>query len=195
MGLGPCHDEFMGRLTVLALALCALLQAQTDYASARRKIGVLQGDQAPAGSVIILSAAEVNAYVRREAAKVAPDGLTGARVVLGVNRATGYASVDFPKLRQAQGKPMNRLLAWIVGGERPVRVDARIQSGQGKALVDVKRVEVSGIVLSGGALDWLIHRFLWTYYPEAKVGKTFELAHQIERLEITPAAVRVVVGQ
>ena len=32
-----------------------------------------------------------------------------------------------------------------VAGERPVRVTARIKSGSGRAIVDVERVEISGV--------------------------------------------------
>ncbi len=71
-------------------------------------------------------------------------------------------------------------------------MDAQIHSGGGQAVVNLERVEVSGIAVSGRALDYLIRNFLWTYYPEAKVGRPFELAHHIERLEVRPAQVHVV---
>jgi hypothetical protein len=176
-------------------AAAALAAPAADYATARRKIDLLRNDRVGPGATVTLSQGEVNAYVRGQVAKVARAGVRDARVVLGVNRATGYAQVDFPKLRQAQGQPMNRFLAWLVGGERPVRVDARITSSQGKMTVDLERVEVSGMALSGDALEWLIQKFLWRYYPDAKIGKAFELDHSIDRLEIDPAAVRVVVGR
>lgn len=184
----------MARLVFL-LATVALATLGVDSASVKRKIQLIKQDRAPAGTTVTLKRDELNAYIRGEVAAVAPAGVRDPRVVLGVNRATGYAYVDFPKLRQAQGQPMGRLLAWLVGGERPIRLDARIRSGGGKALVNVERLEISGIVLSGATLDWLIRNFLWSYYPEAKVGKQFELAHRIDRLEINPAEVRVVIGR
>jgi hypothetical protein len=83
----------------------------------------------------------------------------------------------------------------LLGGERSVRVDAQIQSGGGKAIVNVDRVEVSGVTISGRALDYLIRNYLWSYYPEAKVGKPFALAHRIDRLEIQPSQVNVVIAK
>jgi hypothetical protein len=184
----------MGRLVFLLAAL-AVAAPGVDSANVKRKIRLIQQDRVPSGTKVTLKRDELNAYVRGEVAAVAPAGVRDPRVVLGINRATGYAYIDFPKLRQAQGKPMGRLLAWLVGGERPIRLDARIRSGGGKAVVSIERMEISGMVLSGATLDWLIRNFLWSYYPEAKVGKPFELAHRIERLEIDPAEVRVVIGR
>ena len=181
----------MGRLVLFLAAAVALATPAADYLTAKRKIGLLRNDRVRPGATVTIGQAELNAYVRWKA----PEGVRGTRVVLGVNRATGYARVDFPKLRQAQGQPMNRFLAWLVGGERPVRVDARITSSDGKMTVDLERVEVSGMALSGDVLDLLIRKFLWIYYPDAKIGKAFELDHGIDRMEIDPAAVRVVVGK
>jgi hypothetical protein len=114
---------------------------------------------------------------------------------MGHNRATGFADIDFVKLRRAQGQPMGWLMEQLLQGEHPVRVDARIRSGAGQATVDVDQVVISGITISGGTLDYLIRNFLWSYYPEAKVGKPFELAHRIDRFEVTPAEVRVFIAR
>jgi hypothetical protein len=58
----------------------------------------------------------------------------------------------------------------------------------------VDRVEVSGIPLSGSALDYIIDNYLHEYYPDAKIGRPFELAHNIDRLEVRPTGVQVVVA-
>jgi len=184
----------MARLVFLLTAV-ALAAPGADSPSVKRQIQLIQQDRVPPGTNITLKRDALNAYVRSEVAAVAPAGVREPRVVLGQDRVTGSAFVDFPKLRQAQGKPMGRLLAWLVGGERPIRVDARIRSAKGKAVVDIERLEVSGMVLTGPTLDWLIRNFLWSYYPDAKIGKSFELAHRIDRLEIDPAEVRVVIGR
>jgi len=180
---------------VFLLAAVALAAPGADSGSAKRKIQLIRQDRVPSGTKVTLSHDELNAYVRGEVAAVAPAGVRDTRVVLGINRVTGYAYVDFPRLRQAQGKPMNPLLAWLVGGERPIRVDAHIRSGGGKAVVNIERLEISGIVLSGATLDWLIRNFLWSYYPEAKLGKPFELGHRIEKLDVGTSAVAVLIGR
>lgn len=185
------------RRAVLSLILAAAVTAAvpSGAVSVKRKIDLIQSNRAPRGSKVTLNQDELNAYVRSELRSVAPQGVRDPRLELGDSRATGFAFIDFPKLQQSQGKPMNWLLAKLLEGERPVRVDARIQSGGGKATVHVDRVEVSGVTISGRALDYLIRNYLWSYYPEAKVNKPFELAHRIDRLEVQPAQVNVVIGK
>jgi hypothetical protein len=36
---------------------------------------------------------------------------------------------------------------------------------------------------------------LRSYYPSAKVGQPFELGHNIERIEVRPAGVDVLIGR
>ena len=193
----------MGRL-LLSILLAAVLglpqqpftaNAPSPAATAARKISLIQRDLVPAGSRVRLGRDELNAYARAEVAKVAPKGVRDPRLELGANRATAYAYVDFPKLRQAQGRPMSWLMARLLAGERPVRIDARIRSGHGQAVVDLDSVQVSGITVSGSTLNYLIRNFLWPYYPDAKVGRPFDLAHRIDRLEVNPSDVQVIIGR
>lgn len=181
------------------LAASALLAARggtaSDYSSARRKIEMIQQDRLPRGSRVTLSQNELNAYVRHEVPQVAPQGVRDPRVELGKGKASGFAYIDFPKLREAQGVPMNWIFARLLAGERPVRVDARIRSAGGRATVDVDSVQISGLTISGSTLDYLIHNYLHSYFPSAKVGEPFELAHRIERLDVQPAGVNVVIGK
>lgn len=185
------------RRMFLPLVLVAALVAATPPAdlTVKRKIALIQEDRVPRGSTVVLRKDELNAYVRSELRSVARDGIRDTRLELGDNRVTGYASIDFAKLRQARGQPPSWFVEQFFGGEHPVRVDAQIRSGGGRAVVNVDRVEISGIAISGRALDYLIRNFLWPYYPEAKVGKPFELAHRIDRLEVQPAQVNVCIGK
>jgi hypothetical protein len=189
---------------MLRAALFALLTASrlpgaandgADVASVQRKIDAIREDRLPPGAVVRLRAEELNAYLRSEAARIAPEGVSGLRLELGRNRATGYASIDFPKLRQSMGRPMGALLAELLAGERPVRVDAHLRSANGSATVFLDRVEVSGLSVTGVTLDLLIRKFLWVYYPRAKIGEPFELAHRIDRIEVRPAEVRIVIAK
>ena len=105
------------------------------------------------------------------------------------------AFIDFVKLRQAAGKPPGWLMTKLLSGERPVRVTARIQSGSGRATVEVEAVEISGVVIDGTMLDYLIQRYLVPQFPDAKVGRPFELSHGIDRLEVKPKGVDVVASR
>ncbi len=176
------------------LAALILASPGSDYLDARRKIEMIRREIVPAGSRVTITKAELNAYMRKEVAQVAPQGVRNPRLELGSNRATAFADIDFVKLQHSQGKPVSWLVEKLLAGERPVQVDARIRSSGGQAVVEVDRVVISGITISGDTLDYLIRNFLWSYYPEAKVGKPFDLDHNIDRLEVSPAEVRVVIA-
>jgi hypothetical protein len=167
--------------------------SSADYRSAKRKFSLIENDQVAPGSRMSITTHELNAWVRTEVPAYVPGGLRNPKLELGHGSATGFALVDFVKLRSAKGRSTNWLLRKLLEGERPVRVTARIQSGSGRATVDVERVEISGIAISGGALDFLIRNFLLPYYPDAKVGVPFELGHRIERLELEPTGVGVLI--
>ena len=123
-----------------------------------------------------------------------PQGLRNPRLVLGPGSATGFAMIDLLKIRELQGPPPGGLIAWLLSGERPLRVTGRIQSGQGRATLTVEQATVSGITVEGAALDFLVDNFLLPFCPEAKIGRPFELKHGVERLEIGPAGVTVVIA-
>jgi hypothetical protein len=54
---------------------------------------------------------------------------------------------------------------------------------------------ISGLEIDGKTLDFLIRNFLLEMYPDAAVGRQFELGHRIDRLDVQPAAVGVVIGK
>src|ERR1035441_3155628 len=83
----------------------------------------------------------------------------------------------------------------LLDGERPVSVTARIRSSAGRATVDIERVEISGIVIDGRTLDFLIQNFLLPMYPDAIIGRPFELGHRIDRIDVSPSAVAVLLKE
>jgi len=107
--------------------------------------------------------------------------------------ATGAALVDFGKLERTAGRQPGWLMSKLLDGERPVSVTARIRSSAGRATVDIQRVEISGIVIEGRTLDFLIENFLLPMYPDAVIGKPFELGHGIDRIDVSPSAVAVLI--
>ena len=44
--------------------------------------------------------------------------------------------------------------------------------------------------MSGAPLDFLIQTFFLPLYPNAKIDVPFELAHRVDRIEVTPAEAR-----
>jgi len=184
----------MRRFWPLAFLALPLLvhSARSDYASCQRKFDVIETDRLKAGSRVTLSQRELNAYVEQELPKVVPQGVREPKLELGAGTATGSALIDFVKLQSAQGKPPGWLMRQLLQGEHPVTVTARIDSAGGRATVNVQSVEIAGITIEGRMLDYLIHNYLLPYYPDAKVGEPFELSHNIERLDVEPARVDVI---
>ena len=173
------------------LTATATLLAVDDYTSAKQKFAQIESDKLKAGTRVTLTPREIEAWVGKEA----PNGVRNPRLELQSGIAKGNALIDFGKVRRAQGYQPGWLMSKLLDGERPVSVTARIRSGGGKATVDVQSVEVSGLTVDGGMLDFLIQNFLLAMYPDAVVGKPFELRHRIDRLDIQPGAVGVIIGK
>lgn len=176
-------------LFVLPLLLYSSI---ADYTSVQKKFDLIEHDRLRPGSRVTLSQRELNAYVEQQVPQVAPQGVRDPRIELGAGMATGSAVIDFVRLRSAQGKPPGWLMRQFLQGEHPVTVTAQVQSGGGRATVNVQRVEVSGIVVEGRMLEYLIQNYLLPYYPEAKVGEPFALSHHIDRIDLQPARVDVI---
>ncbi len=181
-----------------AILFCApplLPTAPSDYDAVVEKFSLIERGRLRPGSRVVLTPAELNAYARQEVADVAPDGVRNPRLELGPGTATASALIDFGKLRRAQGKPPGLLMSYLLDGERPVTITARIRSSQGTATVDVQQVQISGMTIEGGLLDFLIRDYLMRIYPNAKIGQPFALGHRIERLDVQPSAVDVFIGR
>lgn len=179
------------RLVALFLAVTALAAPADDFASAKQKFGQIEGGKLKPGARVTLTPREIDAWVAREA----PGGVRNPRLELQPGIAKGSALIDFGKVRRAQGYQPGWLMSKLLDGERPVSVTVRVRSANGKATVDVQSVEVSGLTIDGKTLDFLIQNFLLAMYPDAVVGKPFELGHRIDRLEIQPRSVGVVIGR
>jgi hypothetical protein len=123
------------------------------------------------------------------------DGVRNPRLELVANGlARGTALIDFARVQRSQGNPPGWLMAMLLEGERPVSVSVRIHSSKGQATVDVERVEISGMSIEGAALDFLIQHFVLGLYPSAVVGRPFPIGHRVERVDVRPRGVTVVVG-
>jgi len=120
-----------------------------------------------------------------EARAHVPRGVRNLRLNLSGGRATGYADIDFVKLRQAgTGEEPGWIAKNLLAGERPVMVTARFQSRNGRARVDVERVEISGIAIEGHALDFVIEDYLRPTFPDVKVDQWFGLRYGIDRFTL-----------
>ena len=174
--------------------LCAgaLGAAYSDYDSAKQKLDRIESDRLQSGTRVELTAREMTAWAEREA----PQGVRTPRILLVAPEvASGSALVDFNKLQRSQGYQPGWLMSKLLTGEHPVSVTARVRSDKGHATVDVQKVDISGVTIDGKTLDFLIQSFLLPLYPDAAVGRPFELGHRIEKLDVQPSAVGVLIGR
>jgi len=162
------------------------------YSSARQKVDLIEGGRLLPGARVDLSLGELNAF----AAKEAPEGVRNPKLVLeGTERVSGTALVDFGKLRRSQGYEPGWLLSKLLDGERPVSATARVHSGDGKVTVDVEKASISGLEIDGKTLDFLIQNFILPFYPEAMVGRPVPMGFRIDRLQLAPTGVGVLIGK
>ena len=175
----------------MLLAATLAVAADPRAESVAKKLDIIQSGKAPPGSVFVCTVADLNAWVKVKVPAVVPQGMREPRLELGNNTATGYALVDFLKVRQGAGVETNWLVAKLIQGEKPVKAIARIQSARGRATVHVVRVEIGGLAVSGSTLDFLIRTFLLPLYPNAKIDEPFDLANRVDHIQVTPADARV----
>jgi hypothetical protein len=192
----PAHVSIKvkGQLRAMSLLLvvASLCASVTEYVSAKQKLDSIENGRLRPGALVTLSYPELTAWAEKEA----PRGVRNPALrASGRDVATGTALIDFARLERSQGRQPGWLMSKLLEGERPVSVTARIRSGSGRATVDIERVEISGITIDGRTLDFLIQNFLIPMYPDAAVGKPFQLGHRIDRLDVAPAAVGVVIGR
>jgi hypothetical protein len=179
----------------VCFAVAGIASELSDADSAFRKLAKIEAGTAAPGSRLVFTPAEVNAWLRAEAKARVPKGVRDVRIELGEGRATGYATIDFLKIRQAAtGEQPGWLLKNLFAGERPVVVTARFASERGRARVDVERVEISGIPIEGHMLEFVIEDYLRPTFPDVVVNEWFGLRFGIERFMVTRAGVTVIMG-
>jgi hypothetical protein len=182
----------MRRLLALAMLCGPVLSADDSFArSAVAKLDSIEQGHAKRGSVIFFSLQEINSWALYKVPEIVPQGIRNQRVSLGTDNGTAYALMDFLKMRHAEGKASGWFMERMIEGERPVTIAIHLQSGGGQCIVDLTRLEVSGVKATGTVLDFLIKTFFLPLYPDAKIGQKFEIGYNIDRIDIRPSGVRV----
>ena len=180
---------------VFAAASASLPAADPLAASVTRKLDLIETGQAKPGAVFRFSSAELNAWARATAPTAIPEGFRQPRIELGSGFATGYALIDFLKLRHSAGLETNWLVAKLIQGEKRVMAKASIDSAHGSATVHLLRVEIGGLAVSGATLDFLIRNFFLPLYPNARIDEPVQLANRMDRIEVTQAEARIYIKQ
>ena len=183
----------MRRFSLLLAASLVLHAADPLYESAQRKLDAIEKRQVKRGSTVAFTPGEINAWARVTVPTIVPEGIRDEQVELADGSATGYALVDFLKMRQAEGHETNWLMARLIEGERPLKVWVRLESGGGRCTAYLTRVELSGVTANQTVLDFLVKTFFMPLYPDAKINQPFDLDYDIDRIDIAPRAVTVTI--
>ena len=154
-------------------------------ASCRAKIDQVESGRARASAVYELSAAEINAYAREELPDVVPHGLRSPGVELVPKGAIGFALLDFLQMQHAKGVKINWLVEKFIEGERPVRVTIESETKDGRAIIYLRRFEISGIAANSTVLDFLIRNFFRPLYPNAHINEWFEMGYNIDHVDVS----------
>ena len=181
---------------VRACAFLAVLAAHAPAAdplavSVRVKFDLIENGRVPRGSDVVLTPAEMNAWTRENMKRWIPQGLRNPSLQFGDGTLTASALVDFLKMRQAVGQETGWAISKLIQGERPLKIFARLESGGGRCTVYLTRVELSGVAATGSVLDFLIRNFFRPQFPDAKINEPFDLAYDMERIEVRASGARV----
>jgi hypothetical protein len=188
------------RLAAAFLMLAAGVAAAQNrtispLASAQQKLTSISDHKAKRGSVIVFTPAEVNAWVAAKIPVAVPQGVRNTYVDLGTDVATASALVDFLKIKNSKGTEAGWVMTRMLEGERPVKVNVRLVSSAGRCTVYLNRVEVSGAHISGSPLQLILDNFFKPLYPDAKINEPFELGYNMERIELRPTGIRVLMNK
>jgi hypothetical protein len=178
---------------VLVVCLLPLLAAEADYQSAQAKLDSVGDAQLKPGAVVVFTPREIDSWIRKVVPEYVPEGIRDEHIELGNGTATASAIVDFLRMRQAQGKPTNPLLAAMIEGERPLSVSLRLESSGGRCTVYLTRVEIGGVAIEGTLLDFVIKTFFLPLFPDAKIDEPFDLGFGMDRVELRPDGIQVVI--
>lgn len=190
------------RIVLFAMAIsCAASIGRSapisrEAASVDRKLDLIEAGRLRAGSRVDFASGELNGWVREQARRYFPGAVSNVRLDMGINRATGYADVDFVKLRQAAtGEAPGWLMRNLFSGERAIEVQAHFVSARGGARVDIDSVRVSGVPIEGRTLDFLIRDYVRPTFPDLKLAEWFRFAGRVDRVATTPAGAAVFIGR
>ena len=184
----------MSRL-ILGVLAAAITVVGSDplYDSAVRKLDAIESRHVKRGSTVTFTPEEINAWARVKIPETVPEGMRDGRVELGTGTATGYALVDFLKMRQGKGASTNWLIARLIEGERPLTVSVRLESGGGRCTVYLTRVEIGRAAANQTVIEFLVKTFFTPLYPDARIDEPFDLDYDIDRIDIRPSGARVTI--
>jgi hypothetical protein len=182
-------------LKAIGLMLGCILLCATPVAlsSAQRKLHLIETNQWP-GRAISFTSQELVALGMSEIEHEVPGVINQPSLRLEQDGATANVIVDFDRLRalQPQGSSTHDwLMSKLLTGRKPVEVSVKVASGDGQMSIHPTSVSISGLALSGSALDFLVENLFLPHYPDAVVNRPFALPANISKIHVSPAAALV----
>lgn len=188
--------RLLRKIALIGLAISCAGAISREAASVGRKLDLIETGRLRFGSRVDFASRELNVWLREQARRYFPGALNNVRVDPGNNAATGYADVDFVKLRQAAtGESPGWIVRNLFSGERPIVVQAHFVSAHGGARVDIDSVRISGVPIEGRALDFLIRNYVRPTFPDLRLSEWFRLANRVDHIAATPAGATVFIGR
>lgn len=146
---------------------------------------------------VTLTEAEVNDYLAsRLSSKVKEVRRASARFkdghVADVEATVGLPPGALDRLPGDTPGIVRRTLDKLLKSENTVRVEAMFTSAKGKGFVQVRRVELNGIPVPQAFVRELMEFAGAKAKPPVDLNRLFELRYGLEKAEILPGALRVV---
>ena len=174
-------------------AVCATGAVTVDpnLERAQIKVDAILSHKVQPGYAVTFSEAEVNALATDVAARKF-SSVQNSHIQLKTGVILATASVDFLRVRKPDFLQSIPAIARLLETQAPVSVECRVESSAGRAKVSPMRVEIANVPMTGSVLEFLVSKFVNPLFPEAVVNRPFELRDDLERLEVRPGALRVV---
>jgi hypothetical protein len=158
--------------------------------SCHRKFTQIESGRAR-GTVVTVTSPEINAFVAQQAVLLGKGAIRNTRVDLWQDHGRVAARIDLVSLAELRGRPLNWFFATMFAGERQVIATTKLVSVQGRARVDLEKLEVEGHVLDGRPLQFLIDEFVLPEYPDARIGQWFPLSFGIRTIRLSAGQVAI----
>ena len=179
-------------LVGLAAALAAPVISPENSRSAQEKLDRIAEGKIRPGASVVLTEDEINSFLRYDYAADLPKGIEEPRVRLEPDRVLGSATVDFLEWQSQTEASPGLLVSWLLRGKRPVEAVCRYTSANGYGRADVESVKISGVPISGSAVNFLIENLVTPRYPEAVVGRPVPLGFHLQQVRVEKGRVVVV---
>jgi hypothetical protein len=184
-----CCSWSVLRSVGLVLGCIFLFAAPSALTSAQRKLQLIEGGQWRRS--ISFTSEELVALGMSEINNAVPGVVHQPSLHLEKDGATANVLVDFDRLRALQPQETSAhdwLMSKVFTGRKPVAVSVKVESGEGRMSIHPISVSVSGLTVSGSALDFLIENLLLPHYPNAVINRPFALPSNVSKIQVSPLA-------